>query len=93
MPRYLIEVAHSPDKHSCLETMEVFRQTGSHFFTHAEWGCLDGEHKAWMIVEASDKEEAMQIVPPLYRSEAKVIRLTTFTADDIMETDKIHENS
>jgi len=66
-------------------------QTGSHFLTHAEWGCLDGEHKAWLLVEVENKDEAMFILPSLFRSIAKITQLTTFSARDILEPDKYHK--
>lgn len=91
MNRYLIEVPHGSDKQSCDETMHVFQQSSSHFLTHADWGCMDGEHKAWIIIEAQDKDEAMLVIPPLYRSIAKIVQLTTFSADDIRETEKYHQ--
>lgn len=91
MKRFLIEVPHGADKESCDEAILVFLQTGSHFLTHAEWGCQDGEHKAWIIVEVENKEEARLIIPPLYRSTAKIIQLTTYTAKDILDTEKYHQ--
>jgi hypothetical protein len=90
MKKYLIEVPHGADKHSCDEAIQVFLQTGSHFLTHADWGCLDGEHKAWIIVSVDSKEDARFIVPPLFRSTAKIVELTAFTAKDIFETEKYH---
>jgi hypothetical protein len=91
MKRFLIEVPHGADKASCDEAIQVFLQTGSHFLTHAEWGCQDGEHKAWIIVEVENKEEARFIVPPLYRSAAKIVQLTTYTAKDLLEPEKYHQ--
>jgi hypothetical protein len=44
--------------------------------TQADLGCLDGEHKSWIIVEVENKEEARRILPPIYRSEAKIVRLS-----------------
>lgn len=91
MKKFLIEVPHGVDKQSCDEAIQVFLHTGSHFLTHAEWGCLDGEHKAWIIVEVENKEEALFIIPPLYRSSAKIVQLTTFTAQDLLEPEKYHQ--
>ncbi len=91
MNRYLIEVPHDSDKKSCDEAIQVFLNTGSHFLTHAEWGCKDGEHKAWLIVEVENKDDARFILPPFFRSSAKITQLTTFTAQDIMETEKLHQ--
>jgi hypothetical protein len=81
MKKFLIESSHGPEKKSCAEAIQVFLQTGNHLLTHAEWGCADGEHKAWIIVEAESKEEAMYVLPllPYYRPTAKIIQLVNFT--------------
>ena len=83
MPKFLIEVEHESNQHSCARAVEAFLKSGSHFFTHADWGCLDGEHKAWIVVEIDDKDGARAMVPPLFRSEAKIVQLNSFTMDDI----------
>lgn len=91
MKKFLIEVPHGANKGSCDEAIQVFLQTGSHFLTHAEWGCQDGEHKAWIIVEVENKEDAMFIVPPLFRSSAKIIQLINYTSKDLLEPEKYHQ--
>ncbi|MCX6246234.1 MAG: hypothetical protein NTW10_00735 [Bacteroidetes bacterium] len=90
MKKFLIEVPHDSDKHSCEHAIQVFRESGSHYLTRAEWGCMDGEHKSWIIVEVDSKEEARSIVPPLFRSVAKIIQLVTFASIDSMTTEKFH---
>jgi hypothetical protein len=90
MKRFLIEVPHGADKQACDRAIRVFHETGSHFLTHAEWGCTDGEHKAWIIVDTESKEEAKFIVPPIYRHDAKIVELVHFNAPDMMETEKFH---
>ena len=91
MSKFLIEVPHGADKKSCEQAIQIFLQTGSHFLTHADWGCLDGEHKAWIMVEVNNKEEARYILPSVFRSTAKITQLTTFTAKDILEPDAFHK--
>jgi len=83
MARFLIEVPHESTQLTCLRAVEVFLKTGSHFFTHADWGCKDGEHKAWIVVELDSKDEARAIVPPTFRSQAKIVQLNPFTLDEI----------
>lgn len=85
MSKFLIEVPHGEDKLSCLRAIQVFLNSGSHFLTHADWGCKDGEHKAWLVVEVDNKESARQILPPSYRSEAKIVSLNKFTRDEMDE--------
>jgi hypothetical protein len=82
MSRFLIEVPHGEDRIACTRAIEIFLNSGSHFLAHADWGCLDGEHKAWLIVDVDDKESAMQILPPSLRSDAKIVLLTKFIRDE-----------
>jgi hypothetical protein len=65
--------------------VQTFLQTGSHYLVNADWGCRDGDHRAWLIVEAADREEATMIVPPPYRTDAHVIRLNKFNMSEIDE--------
>jgi hypothetical protein len=39
---------------------------------------MDGVHSAWLVVEAANKEEARMVVPPLFRSQAKIVGLNKF---------------
>jgi hypothetical protein len=90
MKRFLIEVPHGEDKKSCNEAIQVFLATGSHFLTHADWGCEDGEHKAWIIVDVENKEEAKMILPSLFRQVAKITQLRNYTPDDFKTDDNVH---
>ena len=90
MEKYLIEVPHGEDKNSCVQAIKIFNKTGSHFLTNAEWGCLDGEHKAWIIAEMESKEEARSILPPLFRKDAKIVKLTTFPSEQYQDPMKYH---
>ncbi len=67
MARFIIEVPHEGKAKECALAVKVLLSSGSHYLTHAEFGCLDGEHKAWIIVEVDSKEEARFILPPVYR--------------------------
>jgi hypothetical protein len=83
MARFLIEVPHEADRMACVRAVEEILKTGSHFFTHADWGCKDGEHKAWIIVEVDSKDEARGILPPACRPQAKIVQLNAFTIEEI----------
>ena len=83
MARFLIEVAHEAELIACARAVEILLTSGSHFLTHADWGCMDGDHKAWIIVEVASKEEARSILPPSLRSEARIVKLNHFTLEEI----------
>lgn len=88
--RFLIEVPHEAGPIPCIRAIDVFQSTGSHFLSNADWGCKDGEHKAWIIVEVDSKEEARNIVPPAFRSQARVVGLNYFSPTDLEALKKQH---
>jgi hypothetical protein len=85
VPKFLIEVEHEEETVACARAVEVFLTTGSHFLSHADWGCYDGQHKAWMVVDVDSKEEARRIVPPAFRAGTKVVQLNAFTLEEIRD--------
>lgn len=91
MPRFLIEVPHEGTKAACARAVDVFLRTGSHFLTRADWGCKDGEHKAWIVVEVDTRDEARSVVPPVYRPQAKIVQLSAFTPKDIEDIVQHHD--
>lgn len=91
MAKYLIEVPHGADKNSCKRAIQVFMRSGSHFVTHADWGCLDGDHRAWLIVEVDSKESAKRILPAAYQHDAKITELHRFTREEIWGQEKVME--
>jgi hypothetical protein len=83
MARFLIEVPHEADEMECARAVQILLRTGSHYLTHADFGCLDGEHKGWIVVDVDNKQEARCILPPAYRAQAKIVALNKFTLDEI----------
>jgi hypothetical protein len=83
MAQFLIEVPHPAEHVACARVVKIFLSTGSHFLTHAHWGCLDGNHSAWFIVDADNKEEARLVVPPQLRDSARIIGLNKFSIEQI----------
>jgi hypothetical protein len=90
MEKFLIEVPHEATVAACDNAVRIFFETGSHFLRQADWGCHDGEHKAWLIVQVENKEEARQIVPLFFRSVAKIVKLHTFTRDEMEDITAFH---
>jgi hypothetical protein len=91
MTKFLIEVPHEAEQHACLLAVKVLLSTGSHYLTHADFGCFDGEHKGWITVEAENKEEARSILPPVYRAQAKIVRLNKFTVEEVDQLLQLHQ--
>ena len=79
MEKFLIEVPHGGDNASCVQAIQVFLASGSHFVTHADWGFHNGEYKAWLVAETENEKEAMQILPSAYRRSAKITLIQKFS--------------
>ena len=92
MARFLIEVPHEPELLACARVVQIFLKTGSHFLSNAEWGCKDGDHRAWIMVDVDNKEQARGIIPPAFRKEAKIVQLNKFTMEEIDEILAYHKD-
>ena len=90
MPKFLIEVPHEADLIACAHVVESFLHYGSHFATNADWGCMDGVHKAWITIETDTKEDARNILPPAYRAGATITQLNRFSLEELDEILKRH---
>ncbi len=91
MARFLIEVPHEAEVVSCARAIKVLLETGSHFLTHSDFGCKDGVHKGWIVVDVDSKEEARNMLPTAYRRQATVIGLSRFGIKELDELIRHHE--
>ncbi len=83
MERYIVVSPHKPE--DCDDALKQILYTG--FLTHFDWGCADGEHTGWAIIEAENAKEAMLVVPPKQRQAARVVRLVKFSFEEV---EKMH---
>lgn len=83
MNRFLIESPHTAE--NCTQAVKDIHAAGYlHFF---EWGCDDGDHTAWAIVEAQNAEHARQMVPWYLREQARIVKLVKFEIADEKHAD------
>ncbi len=82
MARFLVEVPHEVELWAGPRVVQIFLATGSHFLPHADGGCEDGVHSAFFMMDA-ENDEARRILPPQFRSEAKVACLNKFPMEEI----------
>ena len=83
MEKYLIEIKNGGDRASCLRSIQSFLSSRTHYVTSVEWGCLEGQNKAWLIIKTSNSADAMRIIPAAYRQQAKITRLHKFKGKEI----------
>ena len=91
MAKFLIEVPHEAQVVACARAIKLLLETGSHFLTHADFGCKDGVHKGWIVVDVDSNEEARNMLPPAYRRQATVIGLSRFGIEELDELIRHHE--
>jgi hypothetical protein len=84
MDRYLVESPH--DAGDCDAIIKEIHAAG--YLHHFEWGCHDGAHCGWAIIETDNREHAKQIVPWRIRNKARVIKLETFGSANKTHSEK-----
>ena len=52
---------------------------------------MDGDHRAWLIVEVDSKEDARRVLPPAFRSQARIVGLNKFSIEQIEEILLYHQ--
>lgn len=92
MARFLIEVPHEAEVVACARAIKILLETGSHFLTHADFGCEDGVHKGWIVVDVDSKEEARNMLPIPYRRQATIVELCKFGIAELDELIRHHES-
>jgi hypothetical protein len=83
MNKYLIEIQHGGNKASCIRYLQAYLRPRTHLVKSVEWGCFEGENKAWLIIKAGSREDALGVVPALYRKNARITRLNKFALEGI----------
>jgi hypothetical protein len=79
MQKFLVISHHTGE--DCARALKEALAIG--YLTHFGWGCKDGAHTGWAILEAESREEAMLSVPTFLRPQAKVVLLTTFDPEQV----------
>ena len=79
MNRYLVESPHKREE--CARMIKDVYSLGS--LPHFDWGCEADVHVGWAIVEAESEDEALFVVPPLVRHQARAVRLVKYSPEDV----------
>jgi hypothetical protein len=79
--RYLIQSTHKPE--DCLTVLDDVAAQDKKLLTKLDWGCMAGDHTAYIIVEATSEDDARSKLPEKMRANAKVQKLNHFTVAEI----------
>ena len=70
--------------HTAADCIMALKQTlAIGYITHFDWGCRDGVHIGWAILEAENKAQALMSVPTFLRDQATVVPLTKFEPEAV----------
>jgi hypothetical protein len=79
MDRYIVIAKHTDEM--CTKALKQIESIG--YITHFDWGCKDGNHTGWVIIEADSHAEALMCVPSADRPQAKAVKLTKFSPEQV----------
>jgi len=78
---YMVSSQHTPEE--CLSALDEFAASGKNALDNWYWGCMDGDHTGYEIVQASSKDEVLKTVPENLRAKAKAVKLNKLTAEQV----------
>ncbi len=76
MHRFLVISPHTHEE--CDKAFVEVVNAG--YTTHFDWGCMDGDHTGWVVLEADNASEALMVVPSFLRGKARAVKLTKINA-------------
>jgi hypothetical protein len=81
MARYLLTCPHTPE--DCVPDIDSILGHSKELLARFDWGCKDGEHVGWVVVEAGNEATARMMLPVAIRNKASVRAVNKFTPQDI----------
>ena len=79
--RYLVIAPH--DAAECMKALDETKDMAPGALGKWDFGCEDGDHTGYLVVNASSSEEALKNVPADLREKAKAIKVHKFTAAEL----------
>ena len=77
---YMIETPH--EKGECLKTLDAQMNTGPRIGNKFYYGCKDGDHTGYALVDLKDKKEGISQIPDFLRARTKIVEVEALTPDE-----------
>jgi hypothetical protein len=77
----MVEMSHT--QRECVWALKALLDGAPGFLDRFDWGCQDGEHVGWAIIEAENKFQAQELVPQILRAKTRILELRQFTPDQV----------
>ena len=74
MDRFLVESPHTTQ--DCKLAVKLVQSMG--YLNNFDWGCKDGVHTGWAVIEAENAAQALGVVPAIVRNKARAVKLNKF---------------
>ena len=71
---YLVMSTHDPG--ACMKSMEAVAKD-KNLAKKVQWGCMSGDHTAYLMTSASSPEAAIKQLPESERANAKAVKVMT----------------
>lgn len=81
MSTFLIKTPHTVE--NCLKALDAEAEKGSEILGKFYYGCKEGDHTGYAVIESGDKSEAWKFVPDFLRRDATVLKVDRFTPEMI----------
>jgi hypothetical protein len=82
MARYLIESPHKAEE--CVRVLDEELEKGKDILDKVEFGCKAGDHTGYAIVDADNRNDALnKYVPSFIRDKARIVEVNKFTPEMI----------
>lgn len=77
----MITASHLPDQ--CIQALDEELAKGSGVLDKFVYGCKEGDHTSYAIVDAKNRSDALALVPDFLQDNACITKVDKFTASDI----------
>jgi hypothetical protein len=81
MAFYMITSAHEPEQ--CLDALDEMLAKGGGSLDKFVFGCKEGDHTGYAIVEAENRSAALNVLPDMMQETACVAKVDRFTPAEI----------
>lgn len=81
MTRYLVTSPHTAD--DCVRALDSTLAKGTTVLDKFVFGCMDGDHTGYAIVDVKSMSDALAMVPDFLQESACITKVDKLTAADI----------
>ncbi len=79
--KYMVVTTHNADQ--CLQVMDDVVKQNRKILDKCWMGCMSGEHTGYAMVDARRESDALKMLPPALRTNAKATRVSKLTPKQI----------